>query len=432
LGEDFYTLANKKKYVAASICITQLFFQNCYGQNIDYARQIIDTLTSSYFGGRGAVNDGEKKTADFIVKQYKRMGLTPIGNDFFQPFNYSINTFPRELSVEVDGKILHAGTDYLVLPQSCKIQGEFQLIWYDEKNIPALKKLKKLSNQRFFDNKFIVIDNLSAQSKTDEFELLKINAVGASGIILLEENKLTHHLSTKLTDYVTLRVMRTALNRFSKTIDVKIDQEFLPTYTSQNVIGKVVGVEYPDSILVFSAHYDHLGKMGNDIYFPGANDNASGVAMLLNLAYHYTHKEPPKKTTIFMAFGAEESGLVGSKYFTENPTFPLKNINFLINLDLMGTGIEGIQVVNGSVFKPQFDKLVEINEQEHYLSQIKIRGKAANSDHYWFSEKGVPAFFIYTLGGIKAYHDIDDKAATLPLTEFEDCFRLLTLFVSEL
>ena len=112
--------------------------------------------------------------------------------------------------------------------------------------------------------------------------------------------------------------------------------------------------------------------------------------------------------------------------------FPLNQINFLINLDLLGTGDDGIQVVNGSVYQSHFDKLVAINQQKNYLKDIKIRGKAANSDHYYFSEKGVPAVFIYTLGGIKAYHDIDDKAATLPLTEFEDCFRLITDFVVEL
>ncbi len=133
-----------------------------------------------------------------------------------------------------------------------------------------------------------------------------------------------------------------------------------------------------------------------------------------------------------MAFGAEESGILGSKYFTENPTFPLSSINFMINVDIMGTGDEGIQVVNGTEFKPQFNKLVEINKKNDYLKQVKIRGKAANSDHYWFSEKGVPAIFIYTLGGISAYHDIYDVSKTLPLTKFEDCFRLLTDFVSEL
>ena len=63
---------------------------------------------------------------------------------------------------------------------------------------------------------------------------------------------------------------------------------------------------------------------------------------------------------------------------------------------------------------------------------MKARGKAANSDHYWFSEKGIPSFFVYTMGGIKAYHDIYDVSETLPLTEFEDCFRLFRDFIDEL
>jgi aminopeptidase YwaD len=402
-----------------------------FTQNLSYARSIIDTLTSPYFAGRGVVEDGEAKAAQWIAEEFSKFGLSKIGPSFFQSFFYPINTFPGDVEVQLDNKSITAGVDFLVEPNSCKMQGDFQLIWYDETNVPTIKQLKKLSNQRFFENKFIVLDNLGAKTKTDEFELLKINAVGASGIVFLEENKLTHHLSTSVTDYVSLRVMRTALNSFAKTISVKIDQKFLPNYTSQNVIGQLTGTKHPDSVLVFSAHYDHLGKMGNNIYFPGANDNASGVAMLLNLAEHYS-KNAPEKSIIFMAFGAEESGIIGSQFYTENPLFPLKQINFLINLDLLGTGEDGIQVVNGSVHQTHFDKLVEINNKKNLLKEIKIRGKAANSDHYWFSEKGVPAFFIYTLGGIKAYHDIDDKAATLPLTEFEDCFRLITDFVNDL
>lgn len=73
-----------------------------------------------------------------------------------------------------------------------------------------------------------------------------------------------------------------------------------------------------------------------------------------------------------------------------------------------------------------------LNTEYNYLSQLKKRGKAANSDHYWFTEAGVPAFFIYLMGGIDAYHDVFDKSATLPLTKFEDSFRLIRDFVDEL
>lgn len=98
----------------------------------------------------------------------------------------------------------------------------------------------------------------------------------------------------------------------------------------------------------------------------------------------------------------------------------------------MGTGDEGITVVNGAVFKKDFDALKEINNANNLLKDVKIRGKAANSDHYHFSEKGVKAFFIYTMGGIKAYHDVYDKAETLPLTKFEELFQLITRFADYL
>lgn len=101
-------------------------------------------------------------------------------------------------------------------------------------------------------------------------------------------------------------------------------------------------------------------------------------------------------------------------------------------MDLMGTGSEGATIVNGTIFPNQFQKLQNINQKNEYLPIIKKRGKAANSDHYWFSEKGVPAFFIYLVGGIKAYHDIEDVSKTLPLTKFEDSFRLIRDFVDEL
>jgi hypothetical protein len=97
-------------------------------------------------------------------------------------------------------------------------------------------------------------------------------------------------------------------------------------------------------------------------------------------------------------------------------------------MDIMGTGEDGITVVNGSVFKPEFDALKKINDDNGFLKDVKIRGKAANSDHYLFAEKGVHACFIYTMGGIKAYHDIYDKSETLPLNKFEDLFSLIVHF----
>ena len=197
------------------------------------------------------------------------------------------------------------------------------------------------------------------------------------------------------------------------------------------ICAMVRGTAKPDSFIVLTGHYDHLGGMGSKTYFPGANDNASGISQLLSLARYYA-QHPQRYTMAFICFSGEEAGLLGSKYFTENPLIPLSNIRFLVNMDIVGTGEEGITVVNATVYPKEFAMLKQINDEGHYLVKVASRGKAANSDHYFFAEKGVPAFFIYTMGGIKAYHDIYDRRETLPLTDFDNVYRLLLNFADDI
>jgi Iap family predicted aminopeptidase len=214
-------------------------------------------------------------------------------------------------------------------------------------------------------------------------------------------------------------------------IEYDIEARVIKDYQSQNVIGYLPAKKKCAKTVMFTAHYDHLGRMGADTYFPGANDNASGSAMLLTMA-KYFKENPSDYNVMFVAFAGEEAGLVGSKHFVENPLFKLKKIKFLVNLDIMGSGEEGITVVNGTLFKKQFDLLQTINKEEGLLAKIKIRGPAANSDHYWFTEKGVPAFFIYTMGPNKHYHDIFDEYEALSFSEYEDITKLLIEFLKRI
>jgi aminopeptidase YwaD len=254
---------------------------------------------------------------------------------------------------------------------------------------------------------------------------------GAKGIIRLSDTKLTWTVAKEQAPIAQLIVAKDAWVSGAKSIEVNIKAEFEKKHKTQNVLAYVEGSEEPDKFLVVTAHYDHLGKMGKDVVFRGANDNASGVTMLLNLAKHYAKPEnQPKYSIVFIAFAGEEAGLLGSMYYVQNPVFPLEDIEFLINLDILGTGGEGITVVNGAVHTKEFEMLSKINSDRDYLVKVKKRGKAAISDHYPFSESGVPCFYIYTMGGIQAYHDVYDVPETLPLTEFEDIFRLLTDFVA--
>ncbi|PLX03487.1 MAG: aminopeptidase, partial [Marinilabiliales bacterium] len=254
------------------------------------------------------------------------------------------------------------------------------------------------------------------------------NQFDAAGYILPGKYKPMYYISQKQAKATIIQIDTEKLNTESKQIDIAIDQEFKPNYKTQNVIGYIQGKS--DSIIMFTAHYDHLGGMGNKVFFPGANDNCSGVSMLLSLAEYYnTNKIKPEYTLVFAFLSAEEVGLRGSMYMALHPPFNLKRVKFLFNLDLVGTGSEGIQIVNSTVFDKEYNLLCKLNDKNSYLKQIKKRGEAANSDHYPFYAIGIPAFFIYTLGGTSEYHNPLDISKTLPLTKYKELFSLLTDFI---
>ncbi|MEK6616752.1 MAG: M20/M25/M40 family metallo-hydrolase, partial [Bacteroidota bacterium] len=313
----------------------------------------------------------------------------------------------------------------IVIYTSPTSQGNYSSIIADESLVLRKKRYKKFFN-RNFENRILIVNDTGNLTSELHYFRLKDNP---KAVIILKD-RLQWSLATNVSDYPFIEVVRVSASNVNR-IEFSIENKFFSDYSSQNILGYIKGALYPDSFVVFSAHYDHLGQMGKDVYFPGANDNASGCAMILNLAKYYS-QHSPKYSIAFMAFGAEEVGLLGSKYYVEHPLFPLRQIKFLVNMDIMGTGDEGIKVVNATEHKKEFDELVKINSEKNLLPSIQPRGKAQNSDHYFFEEAGVKTFFIYTLGGIKAYHDIYDRAETLPLTKFEEVFKLLCDFTDYL
>ena len=369
-----------------------LIQQNGFAQDVSYAKKMVDTLTSPYMWGRGYTNDGMKKAADFLQNTFKSYGLKPLkGKSYFQKFKYDVNTFPGKMEVTINNKLLKPGEDFIVSPES--------------RSITASGKFQQKDSTQFINEK--------------------------DRLIVEFVPKLTWSVAGKTADFTMLQIQQKAFTETPESFKVNIEQKLIKNFEANNIAGMVKGTQQPDSFIFITAHYDHLGGMGKDTYFPGANDNASGVALLLSLAKYYA-ANPAKYSIVFICFAGEEAGLIGSKYYTEHPLLPLKKIRFLINTDLAGTGEDGITVVNASEFPKEFSWMQEINDKNHLLKAVNARGKAANSDHYFFTEKGVPSFFFYTLGGITAYHDVFDKAQTLPLTKHKDLFTLIKLFNEKL
>lgn len=368
---------------------------NVTAQDSLYARQVIKKLTSKELAGRGYLNNGLDKAAQYITGELKRFQAQPLfTTGYYQWFDQDVNTFPGKMSVKADGKLLKPGTDYIVSPESNSIKGKYRLI------------------------------------KKDSVTYIAESSPLPLAVTVMK--KLTFSVADKAENYAVVEILDPhPAQRGLKTIEVNIESRVLTKYICKNVCAYIPGTVQNDTVMMFTAHYDHLGGMGKEAYFPGANDNASGVSMVLNLVSYYS-RHPPKYRMVFLFFAGEEAGLIGSKHFVEQSGFDLKKIKFLVNLDLLGTGGDGIMVVNATEFKPQFEILKSINEKDHFVKEIRQRGKARNSDHYWFSEKGVPCFFIYTLGGISAYHDVFDVEKTLPLTAYMNVFRLLTEFAKQL
>ncbi|MEQ9425516.1 MAG: M28 family peptidase [Cyclobacteriaceae bacterium] len=414
-----------------------LFSLNTFAQKLSYPERIIETLTFPEMHGRGYINNGHKLAANFIASEFQALGLQSFSINYQQQFPITVNTFSK-VRLAVDGKKLQPAIDYLIDPSSPGIKGNFDLVNIEIdsllNNTADWVKEIKTTEQAILLNK-VGYDTLSTENKKviDGFieVLIYDQRIKVPLLIIRSDDKLTWGVSQQLAPRTTIYLKDSQeLPASIGKVHVNIKNEQRNEIESQNVIGMIRG-KRSDSLIMVTAHYDHLGMLGGS-YFPGANDNASGVAMMLDIARFYSFEQKPEFNTLFIAFGGEEAGLIGSKYYTQRPIYPLKKIKFLVNLDMVGTGDDGITVVNGSLYKKEFALLNSINKQTSFLPEIKSRGAACNSDHCSFYEAEVPSFFIYTLGGIQAYHDVNDRFQTLPLTQFAELKQLLIAFIDSL
>jgi len=399
-----------------------------FSQDVPFVKSMVDTLCSPTFFGRGYVKDGVNKAASFLVEQFEQVGLEKINESYLQYFDFPVNTFPGKMLIKTGEKELKPGFDYMIDPNSGGIAaGKYTWVY-----IPTdREKLIRLSDS--WEKNTILVLPLYQVSDKKEQQALKQLAAGFAQkytVFIEVDEKFTWSVGNRAWQFPLVYIKKGVLNNWSYAY-LDITQKLESTFESANVIGVIPGTEQPDSFVVFSAHYDHLGGMGNKVYVPGASDNASGTAMILDMARYYQLNKP-KYSVVFIAFAGEEAGLIGSKYFVENPLIPLSSIKFLINMDLMGDASEGITVVNGKVYEKAFTQMLNNNAEKELLGHVKARGKAANSDHYWFSEKGVPAFFIYTQGEITAYHDVHDVPSVVTFNKYEAVFELITDFVKSL
>lgn len=398
-------------------------------QDMAHYKKVVKELSSAKYQGRGYAEDGANKAGKYLAKEFARVGVNEV---ICQPFKLDINTFPGKMEVAVDGKKLIPGEDFTLREFAPGIKGDFKLYYIDTANYNPQKIFADLALP---ENKgaFVVCDFMFTYKHSADFKRLQSKSeCSNAGLIYTWEAPLKFYKAygEKVVEKPILWV-KPDFPTDAKQIKLNIENEFLKDYECFNVIAKVEGKRH-DKCYVFTAHYDHLGKLGKKTFYAGAHDNASGTATIVTLAAHYA-KNQPEYDMYFIAFSGEDANLRGSEWYANNPIVPLDQIKYLVNLDMIGDNnpVQYCEVSDEGV--EGFSLMEKINGEKGYFTKLNRAELADNSDHYPFAVRHVPCIFFMNEEGdaFKFYHTIYDTWQNVILDSYEPTFKLIVDFIEK-
>jgi Zn-dependent M28 family amino/carboxypeptidase len=385
----------------------------------------IEALTSKDYQGRQAGSDAGKGAAEYIAEQFEQFGLRPVGDEgtYYQtfPVTYTpLDTIPT-LSVQLLGSDQYSNyqiyRDYSPFVRWYSGWGEVtgEAFWADDCERGDLFGLDVRGNI------------LVCLADTRQNWLLEAsrNALeyGAAGLLFVTDPKTrpadfgyafkdvwvpeplpTFRIYPELAEDIisgsgyTLDGLLSVEESFPLKTSVSLSLSITQTDTcpgtecaARNVLGVIPGrdPEYANELVILSAHYDHMGSSPDGTYWPGANDNASGVAVLLEIARSWReHGFVPRRTVMFAAWDAEEIGLLGSYYYVDHPVYPLESTLSVINLDMIGVGTESLTIAGSETLSSH---LVKLANEKNVTTHLTDSGR---SDHAPFLESGIEAALL--------------------------------------
>ena len=396
---------------------------------IENLKSEISYLASDQMEGRGTGTPGEKLAYEYLSMQFKNAGLLPKGDgtSFLQPF-------------EIDeGKRILPSTYLTINDDSLLVQKDFfPFIFSANGALAAVASpaINEKSMPWFWDVKEIVEAHLT-NPHFDLTEAIKNKAVecaekGASAFLVynsgIKDDGLQFEGKSKIAGvkipviYITKEASKKYLSDNSANLDVKMEVAIgEKKRTGHNVVGYIDnGAAHT---IILGAHYDHLGyggdgnslSTGKPEIYNGADDNASGTACIVELAKLLKNSKLKNNNYLFICFSGEELGLFGSKYFTENPTVKLDEVNYMINCDMVGRLNESTHTftIGGIGTSPSWGTLLP--EKTKSL-QVKFDSTGIGpSDHTSFYLKNIPVLFFFT-GIHKDYHKPTDDVEKINFT----------------
>ncbi|MEO6837976.1 MAG: M20/M25/M40 family metallo-hydrolase [Ginsengibacter sp.] len=402
---------------------------------IENLKTEITYLASDKFEGRRTGTPGEKLAYEYLSDQFGKTGLVPKGDNstFIQAFeiNEGKEILPATHLI-INGEALEAGKDFFPFIFSSKgtIKADASPA-FQENGMPWFWDIKDRLAENKKNPHFDLVEAI--RNKVIEFE-----KKGASACIIFNSGKLDDDLKfdgkSKIATlkipvvFVTKDAARKYLSDPSANLNIDMQTALGDKKRiGHNVIGYIDNGA-PHTIIV-GAHYDHLGYgedhntlwTGKPEIFNGADDNASGTALVLELAKIMKKSKLKKNNYLFICFSGEELGLLGSKYFTENPTLPLDPVDYMINCDMVGRLNDSTHalMIGGYGTSPEWGKIVPAKTKA--LNVTFDSSGIGPSDHTSFYLKNIPVLFFFT--GIHAdYHKPTDDVDKI---NFEGEFRVL-------
>jgi hypothetical protein len=433
-------LSSTEKEIAEKITISSI-------------KEATTVLSSKEMEGRGTMQPGGEKAANWIADRFKQLGMKPLGDkgSFLQKVDFKETVITPETSFQIGDESLNHGSDYGFMPMNNgnkSVSGDMVFIAYGiQANSINRDDLKGVD---LAGKVIVMLDGPPASISKEAWkngkaaQAININIVqkGVAAIVFIGHGREEHSPDESIS-YISRRqitmpdeqgypefvppfvyvssaaaeklfaksgnTLKSALEQaesndfkaFKLNQKAKIVAKYKSTKgTSSNVVGYIEGSDpkLKEEAVLFSAHYDAYGMENGKIYF-GAADNALGTAELLAVAEAYS-KMKPKRTMIFLAVTGEEYGLYGSKYWSKKPTWDIKKVSANLNLDGVGTEVYG-PVKNMVGYGAEHTTLGAMLNEVSIAYGIKTvpdpvpdENIFLRSDHYSFVERGVPALML--------------------------------------
>ena len=442
---------------------------NIYKQEIKSSQlhDYLSVLASDDYEGRETTFPGQKKAAKYLRNKLINWEILPPKDNgkYFQEFKVEVNDFSN-VNLVVNNDTLVFIEEYYSFGNPYKTK-ENNLFTVDAGFGIVNESFNSYKNLKIKDKVVILREGIP---NNNDFKIRdgnwrkKVETAknkGALAVVFSKENYKQSDLSLK--DHLKNPRMKMHNNLKTKQqIPVFfVDKEVLNNYatksisfstnvkeikTAENVIGFIPGNS--EELIVISAHYDHIGYDQGEIC-NGADDDGSGTVSLLSIAKTfqkaYQDGNKPERGILFLMVSGEEKGLFGSKYYTDNPVFPLKNTVVDLNIDMIGRQ-DTVQPNNNYIYLIGSDKISNqlhiINEQVNknyinfnldytYNSEDDPNKFYYRSDHYNFAKNNIPVIFYF--GGLhEDYHKPTDEVEKIDFNKLEKTSRYIFLTAWEL